>query len=70
MFAFRIVLLFVAMSFLCGADDGPATLEITSDTTLDPQKTYGSIVIKKSGVTVDGRGSVAHRRQRGESQGV
>ena len=32
-------------------------LEIDSDVTLDPQKTYGAIVVTKSGVTIDGRGA-------------
>ncbi|MFN0055012.1 MAG: right-handed parallel beta-helix repeat-containing protein [Planctomycetales bacterium] len=32
-------------------------LEITADTTLDPQRTYGAIVIKASGVTIDGQGA-------------
>lgn len=33
------------------------TLEITENTTLDPAKTYGRIVIKKSNVTIDGKGA-------------
>lgn len=32
-------------------------LEVTSDITLDPAKTYGAIVVKKSGVTIDGKGA-------------
>jgi parallel beta-helix repeat protein len=32
-------------------------LEITEDTVLDPQKVYGPIVVKASGVTLDGRGA-------------
>ncbi|MEK6258781.1 MAG: right-handed parallel beta-helix repeat-containing protein [Planctomycetota bacterium] len=32
-------------------------LEVTSDITLDPHQTYGAIVVKKSGVTIDGRGA-------------
>jgi parallel beta-helix repeat protein len=36
---------------------GPAPLEITQDTVLDAAKTYGPIVIKASGITVDGRGA-------------
>lgn len=31
--------------------------EISASTTLDPSKTYGPIVIKKSGITIDGRGA-------------
>ncbi len=34
-----------------------APLEIAQDTVLDPAKTYGPLVIKASGVTVDGRGA-------------
>ena len=32
-------------------------LEITKNTTLDPAKTYGRIVIKASGITIDGAGA-------------
>ncbi len=32
-------------------------LEVSSDITLDPNKTYGAIVVKKSGVTIDGKGA-------------
>lgn len=32
-------------------------IEITVDTTLDPARTYGALVIKASNVTVDGRGA-------------
>src|ERR1051326_8289652 len=42
---------------VAGAADGQEPLEITVDTTLHPQKPYGPIVIKKSGVTIDGRGA-------------
>src|SRR4029079_10351159 len=34
-----------------------ADLEITRDTTLDPQQTYGKLIIKASNVTLDGRGA-------------
>lgn len=40
-----------------GAVSGQEVLEVTGDTTLDPAKTYGAMVIKKSGVTVDGQGA-------------
>jgi len=40
-----------------GAASAGATTEITRDTTLDPGKTYGAIVIKASNVTIDGRGA-------------
>ena len=39
------------------AEKEPPVLEITQDTVLDPAKTYGRIVIKASGMTVDGRGA-------------
>src|SRR5258708_3188579 len=57
MFALRILVLQTATSLVCVADNGPAPLEVTGDLTLEPQKTYGPIVIKKSGVTIDGRGA-------------
>mgnify|MGYP000505613180 CR=1 FL=1 len=37
--------------------DEPTVLEVTSDISLDPEQTYGSIVVRKSGVTIDGRGA-------------
>ncbi len=37
--------------------DPRPVLEITKDTTLDPAKTYGRIVIKASGITIDGAGA-------------
>jgi hypothetical protein len=55
--AFHVLLVLVATTFLCGAENGPAPLEITADTTLDPQKTYGAIVIRKSDITIDGGGA-------------
>ncbi len=39
------------------APAGPQPLEITKDTTLDPAKTYGPIIIKASNITIDGRGA-------------
>ncbi len=39
------------------APPGPRPLEITQDTTLDPAKIYGPIVIKASNITIDGRGA-------------
>jgi parallel beta-helix repeat protein len=39
------------------ASSSAADLDIDRDTTLDPGKTYGRIVIKASNVTVDGRGA-------------
>ena len=37
--------------------DTRPVLEITQNTKLDPAKTYGRIVIKASGITIDGRGA-------------
>ena len=37
--------------------DTRPVLEITQNTTLDPAKTYGHIVIKASGITIDGAGA-------------
>lgn len=55
--AYRALLLLVVTTIFCGAGNGPAPLEVTGDMTLDPQKTCGPIVIKKSNVTIDGRGA-------------
>ncbi len=55
--ALRILVVLTATSLVSAAGDGPAPLEVTGDLTLDSQKTYGPIVIKKSGVTIDGRGA-------------
>jgi parallel beta-helix repeat protein len=41
-------------------------LEITSDTVLDPAKTYGPLIIKASNVTIDGRGAAVVGRTAGE----
>src|SRR5579871_1913948 len=55
--ALRLLVLLTAASFICAAEPAPAPLEVTADVTLDPQKTYGPIIIRKSGVTIDGRGA-------------
>ena len=34
-----------------------SVLEVTSDITLDPNMTYGSIVVRASGITIDGNGA-------------
>ena len=34
-----------------------AALEITADIRLDPARTYGALIIRKSGVTIDGQGA-------------
>ncbi len=39
-----------------GAVPSPA-MEVTSDLTLDPARTYGALVIRKSGITIDGHGA-------------
>lgn len=51
------VVFVVVLPLAAGADTPTAPLEITADTTLDPQKTYGAIVIKASNVTIDGKGA-------------
>lgn len=48
-------LLFPAYAAAATAD--PKPLEIDRDTTLDPAKTYGPIVITASNITLDGRGA-------------
>jgi len=40
------------------AEFSPAVLEITTDTELDPQVAYGRIVVKASGVVIEGNGAV------------
>lgn len=45
----------IAPGTLCGQP--PAVLEVSTDTVLDPNQTYGRIVIKASNITVDGRGA-------------
>lgn len=49
------LLLVIALPSALHAEE-PA-LEITRDTTLDPAKTYGRIVVKSSFVTIDGKGA-------------
>lgn len=39
------------------AESAPDVLEVTSNMTLDPNRVYGQIVVKASGVTIDGRGA-------------
>jgi parallel beta-helix repeat protein len=39
------------------ADAPLPVLEVTSDLTLDPLRTYGAIVVRKSGITIDGQGA-------------
>lgn len=34
-----------------------AAMEVTSDIRLDPARTYGTLIIRKSGVTIDGQGA-------------
>jgi parallel beta-helix repeat protein len=52
--------LFLVTSSIIVADskaDEPAVLEVSQDTVLDPNRTYGRIVITKSNITLDGRGT-------------
>ena len=44
-------------------------LEITKDTVLDPQKSYGRIVIRESGITIDGRGAWLVGAKQGPAKG-
>jgi len=53
----RLIAGFLILSVSIVRADERAPLEITSDTRLDPAKTYGPIVIKSSNITVDGRGA-------------
>ena len=55
--ALRSVCLLLALSVTSFAGAAEALLEVTENTTLDPAKTYGRIVIKTSGITIDGRGA-------------
>ncbi len=41
-------------------------LEVTSSTTLDPERTYGQIIVKASDVTIDGRGAWLVGAEEGE----
>jgi parallel beta-helix repeat protein len=41
-------------------------LEISSDTVLDPDKPYGGIVVKASGITIDGRGAILLGAEEGD----
>ncbi len=41
-----------------GEEESPTVLEITANTTLDPRVTYGQIVVKASGVVIEGNGAV------------
>ncbi len=47
------------------AEESPP-LVITQDTVLDPAKTYSRIVIKASGITIDGRGAWLIGAQQGD----
>ncbi len=38
-------------------EEARPVLEVSSDLTLDPKITYGPLVVKKSGITIDGRGA-------------
>lgn len=47
-----------------GSNESP--LEVTSNMTLDPGKTYGPIIVKTSGVVIDGRGAWLIGREGGK----
>ena len=57
------VCLLICPTFVAVGDEFPEktgtrpVLEVTSDITLDPMVIYGSIVVRASGVTIDGNGA-------------
>ena len=51
------VIVILASVAMAGRADDSQPLVITQDTVLDPAKTYSQIVIKASGITIDGRGA-------------
>lgn len=51
----RILVCLLLFTPLAAAQNAP--LEITADTQLDPARTYGALIIRKSGVTIDGQGA-------------
>jgi parallel beta-helix repeat protein len=51
------ILLVACSSFSLSAEREPDVLEVFSDVTLDPHRTYGKIVVKKSGITIEGQGA-------------
>ena len=51
----RILVCLLLFTPLAAAQNVP--LEITADTQLDPARTYGALIIRKSGVTIDGQGA-------------
>jgi len=48
--------------------DTQPVLEITENTVLDPAKTYGPIVVQRSGVTIDGRGAWVIGARKGDAK--
>ena len=59
----RLSAIAAAALLLCGPLPALATadrplLEISTDTVLDPDTIYGAIVVKASGITLDGRGAL------------
>jgi parallel beta-helix repeat protein len=54
---FLAALVLVSAAARCAGGEPPAPLVITSDTTLDPARTYGPLVIRASNVTIDGKGA-------------
>lgn len=51
------LLIVVAFAGVAWAEHTLPTLDVTSDITLDPGVNYGAIVVKASGVVIDGRGA-------------
>jgi len=54
---FVIVVLLSAGFSAAANETTPRVLEITADTTLDPAMTYGALIVRRSGVTIDGNGA-------------
>jgi parallel beta-helix repeat protein len=60
----------LALTIFCStvaAGRAAEVLEVTRDTVLDPERTYGQIVVKTSGVTIDGRGAWLVGAESGEA---
>ncbi|MHB8969113.1 MAG: NosD domain-containing protein [Pirellulaceae bacterium] len=62
--AYSAIAVLIAATHARGEDAPP--LVITQDTVLDPAKTYSRIVIKASGITIDGRGAWLVGAQQGD----
>ena len=63
----RLAVLLTVLGASARAEDG--VMEVSSDTVLDPARTYGPIVIKASNITIDGRGATVFGATSGEPKG-